>query len=92
MRAGKNQQLHLMAEEIRQRIESLRKENHQQRQWLDVRIALSWSKFGDNNGLPIISKLLPSPAESPPPPSPPKNFTDCKHIPSIPNVPSPSQE
>lgn len=36
MRAGKNQQLHLMAEEIRQRIESLRKENHQQRQWLDV--------------------------------------------------------
>eukprot|EP00752_Nemacystus_decipiens_P014297 g12717.t1 len=35
MRAGKNQQLHLMAEEIRQRIESLRKENHQQRLWLD---------------------------------------------------------
>ncbi|CBN79110.1 Neurofilament triplet L protein, putative [Ectocarpus siliculosus] len=35
MRAGKNQQLHLMAEEIRQRIESLRKENHQQRQWRD---------------------------------------------------------
>lgn len=41
MRAGKNQQLHLMAEEIRQRIESLRKENHQQRQWLDVRITFS---------------------------------------------------
>lgn len=37
MRAGKNQQLHLMAEEIRHRIESLRKENLQQRQWLDVR-------------------------------------------------------
>jgi len=36
MRAGKNQQLHLMVEEIRQRIESLRKENHQKRQWLDV--------------------------------------------------------
>ncbi|CAM9630102.1 unnamed protein product [Laminaria digitata] len=35
MRAGKNQQLHLMAEEIRHRIESLRKENLQQRQWLD---------------------------------------------------------
>ncbi|CAM9203014.1 unnamed protein product, partial [Ectocarpus fasciculatus] len=35
MRAGKNQQLHLMAEEIRQRIESLRKENHHQRQWRD---------------------------------------------------------
>lgn len=41
MRAGKNQQLHLMAEEIRQRIESLRKENHQQRQWLDVRTTRS---------------------------------------------------
>ncbi len=36
MRAGKNQQLHLMVEEIRQRIESLRKENQQKRQWLDV--------------------------------------------------------
>ena len=36
MRAGKNQQLHLMAEEIRHRIESVRKENLQQRQWLDV--------------------------------------------------------
>ncbi|CAN0388230.1 unnamed protein product, partial [Discosporangium mesarthrocarpum] len=33
MRAGKNQQLHLMAEEIRQRIEALRKDNQQQRQW-----------------------------------------------------------
>lgn len=38
MRAGKNQQLHLVAEEIRQRIESVRKENQQQRQWLDVSI------------------------------------------------------
>lgn len=37
LRAGKNQQLHQMAEEIRQRIEALRKENHQQRQWLEVR-------------------------------------------------------
>lgn len=57
MRAGKNQQLHLMAEEIRQRIESLRKENHQQRQWLDVRMALPdgggwWFNFGQEKTYP----------------------------------------